>query len=112
MQEANPANKTKLTAALNLVRPAGFNDDQLDPFVKAFRKAFAMKPDTIYFLTDGAFDPKLAGVIQELNKNKTVVINTLAFIKEDPKYNEQLQQIARDHGGKYKLVTLKDLNTK
>ncbi|MEI7767817.1 MAG: hypothetical protein WCJ97_10340, partial [Phycisphaerae bacterium] len=66
-------------------------------------------PDTIYFLTDGAFDPKLAGVIQALNKDKQVTINTLAFIKEDPKYNEHLRKLAADNKGQYKLVKLKDL---
>ncbi|MEI7767621.1 MAG: VWA domain-containing protein [Phycisphaerae bacterium] len=104
------ANKEMLRTRMDQVRAAGFNDDQLEPYEKAFRKAFAMKPDQIFFLTDGAFDPKLAEIVTTLNKDQKVSISTLAFIKEDPRYNEQLHMMADENRGTYRLVKAKDLN--
>ncbi len=107
---ATKANKELLRTQMDKIRAAGFNDDQLEPYEKAFRKAFAMKPDQIFFLTDGAFDPKLAEIVTTLNKDQKVSISTLAFIKEDPRYNEQLHKMADENHGTYRLVKAKDLN--
>ncbi len=109
LMDATAPNKQSFKDKIELIRAAGDNDNKLDPFEKAFRKAFAMKPELIYFLTDGAFDPKLVEVIQELNKDRKVVINTLAFIRDDPKYIDQLRKMATDNKGQYKLVKEKDL---
>jgi hypothetical protein len=90
-------------------RAQGSNDDLLKPFQEAFEKAFTMKPDAIYFLTDGHFDPRLGAVIDKLNADKRVRINTLAFVNKEPSYEAQLKAIAKQHGGVYKFVSEKDL---
>jgi hypothetical protein len=90
-------------------RAEGQNDDLLPPFQDAFERAFAMKPEMIYFLTDGHFDPALAEVVERLNKDKKVKIHTLAFVNHDPSYEEQLQLLAKRNGGTYKFVSAKDL---
>jgi hypothetical protein len=41
-----------------------------------------------------------------------VKIFTLAFLKEDRPYKEQLKSIAKKHGGFYRFVTEKDLPAK
>ena len=89
----------------------GKNDDEFDPFFDAFQKAFAMKPQLIYFLTDGRFDPRLIEKVKELNAgNKTkIIINTIAFVGKDDGYFDQMKQISTDSGGKFKFVSERDV---
>jgi len=68
-----------------------------------------MKPQLIYFLTDGAFDPQLFDHVKSLNKDHKVHINTLAFVNADPRYESQLKDLAKQNGGSYKFVSEKDL---
>ncbi|MEI7766056.1 MAG: vWA domain-containing protein [Phycisphaerae bacterium] len=113
LQKATQENKAKFQDKLKqLKHPGGLNDDVIEPITKTFNKAFAMKPEVIYFLTDGAFELQFLEIIQELNKEKKVTINTLAFIKEDPKYNERLRKLAADNNGQYKLIQPKEPKTK
>ncbi len=90
-------------------RAQGQNDDLLAPFQEAFEEAFRMKPDLIYFLTDGHFSPELSKIVNRLNADKKVKINTYAYINKEPSYEVQLQAMAKDNGGRYKFVTEKDL---
>lgn len=90
-------------------RAQGRNDDLLPPFKEAFEEAFKMKPQLIFFLTDGHFDPKLMEVVNGLNKDKKVIINTLAFVNRGAEYEEQLQKLSKENGGKYKFVAENDL---
>ncbi len=75
----------------------------------AFEKAFAMKPQLIYFLTDGAFNPKLLDTIRLLNKDSKIRIDALAFVSDDPRYEQQLKDIAKENGGQYRFVSQKEL---
>jgi hypothetical protein len=90
-------------------RAQGSNDDLLEPFQQAFEEAFKCKPQLVYFLTDGHFDPKLMEVVDKLNKDKKVRVNTLAFVNKEPSYEEQLQSMAKKNGGVYKFVSERDL---
>jgi hypothetical protein len=106
---ATPDVKRGLQDFVDNVRAAGKNDDLFDPFADGLRKAFAMKPQIIYFLTDGNFDPRVVDEAKRLNTIKCK-INTIAFIKVSKEAETALQAIAADsNGGRFKFVTEKDL---
>jgi hypothetical protein len=109
MTRALPDAKKIFAAALKKERAEGQNDDLLAPFQQAFERAFAQKPDLIYFLTDGRFGEGLIKAINTLNKDKKVHINTIAFVTEEPSYKGQLEQLAKDNGGSYKFIPEKEL---
>ena len=68
----------------------------------SLRKAFAMKPQLIYFLTDGHFSPQLREVAQKLNREGRVHINTIAFVNREPSYEDQLKRAGEcKNGGVY-----------
>jgi hypothetical protein len=71
----------------------------------AFMQAFSMsvRPDVVFFLTDGQVQDFTADECMILNeRGKRVVINTIAF--GDPSSQELLRQIARESGGLYRFV--------
>jgi hypothetical protein len=109
LQRATTDAKHDLERRIEDIKAQGQNDDMLPPFQHAFEKGLAMKPQLIYFLTDGAFDPKLFDVIRGINKDHKIRINTLAFVQSDPRYEEQLKKLATENGGVYKFVSEKDL---
>ncbi|MCH7807975.1 MAG: VWA domain-containing protein [Planctomycetes bacterium] len=74
---------------------------------RAMGRAFAAKPDLIYFLTDGAFDPDLVRKLDRWNKGRRVRIFTIAFF--DRSGAPLLERIAREHGGEFKFVSENDL---
>jgi hypothetical protein len=86
----------------------GQNDDLLPPFQEAFEKAFVMKPQLIYFLTDGHFDPRLRDVVHALNREGKVHINTIAFVNHEPSYEDQLKELASRNGGVYHFVSARE----
>ncbi|MEI8194419.1 MAG: vWA domain-containing protein, partial [Phycisphaerae bacterium] len=112
MLKAERANKDHVLAELENVKVGDGNDGTLPPFEDSFTLAFQNKPHLIYFLTDGAFDPKLLEVIAKLNKDKKVHINTIAYggSKDDDgtdraQYRVQLRQIAVENGGQFRHVS-------
>jgi hypothetical protein len=109
MQRATDVAKKDLGTRIKDIKAQGQNDDMLPPFQKAFETAFKLNPDTIYFLTDGAFDPKLFDIIRRLNPYHHAKISTMAFVQSDPRYEEQLKKLATENGGTYKFVSQKDL---
>jgi hypothetical protein len=109
LQRALPDAKKLFGEAITKERAEGQNDDLLAPFQQAFERAFAMKPELVYFLTDGRFGDGLLQAVNRLNKDKKVHINTIAFVTEDPTYKDQLQQLARENGGAYKFIPERDV---
>ena len=110
LQRATADAKIEFASKLNGFRAQGKNDDELEPFLKAFEAAFAMQPEVIYFLCDGRFDPRLTDLVSnQLNKSKKVRINTLMYVSMDPLCEEQLKAIAHKNNGLYKFVSEKDL---
>lgn len=99
---ATPANKEKAYKYLDAVVPSG----QTVPG-PALERAFACKPELIYFMTDGDFDPKVLELLQRLNRDKRVKINTFSFVFKPGE--ALLKQIASEHGGRYKHVSEDDL---
>ena len=80
----------------------------------ALELAFKQKPDLIYLLTDGDFPDNNAvlKLIQQLDKDGKVKINTIAFVNEkdkDTDFMAILQKIAKDTGGVYRFVRENDL---
>lgn len=94
--------KLKALGYLDQVFPEG----QTDP-VPAMRRAFELEPDLIYFLTDGEFDPVLLDYLDKWNRDRKVRVFTLAFVFQGN--SQLLKQIARAHGGQYRLVDEFDL---
>jgi von Willebrand factor type A domain len=62
-----------------------------------------VRPDVIFFMTDGEIHGFAAEEVAALNRRgEHVVINTIAF--GDPSSQELLKQIAMDSGGSYRFV--------
>ena len=110
LQLATPEIKKDFVTKMQNFRAQGMSNDLLDPLKESFEKAFAMRPEVIYFVTDGRFDPRLIKeVTDRLNKDKKVRINTLAYVQNDPTSEDQLKDLARKNSGSYKFVSEKDL---
>ena len=74
----------------------------------ALRRAFELKPDLIYLLSDGVdFDPQLLRKLENWNEKRRVEIYTIAYL--DRSGSEMLQLIARKNNGEFKYVTEHDL---
>ncbi len=71
----------------------------------AFHHVFSLevRPDVIFFLTDGEINEFTPQDLAALNRRgKKVVVNTIAF--GDPASQEALKQMARESGGTYRFV--------
>jgi len=78
-----------------------------DP-IEAMKRAFAVGPELIYFLTDGDYPDiqnELEQTLKKLNPDQAVKITTIGF---DPSPNPRalLERIARDNGGNFRIVVL------
>jgi hypothetical protein len=108
---ANPQNKQKVRQYIEGMTELGKGTNPLP----ALRQAFAQKPQLIYFLTDGQFDnvvgyDQVLAEVRKLNPDKSVKINTIAFMSEDAKAEEALQKMARENGGRFVKVSDRDLD--
>jgi hypothetical protein len=99
---ASREEKAALAEFLDTIQP----NDGTDP-IPAMRRAFALGPDVIYFLTDGEFEPQLLEELRKWNQNKKVRIFTIAYVS--PTGATLLEQIAREHNGQYRFVSEHDL---
>jgi hypothetical protein len=70
----------------------------------ALLQALSMKPDAIFFLSDGLFDPGTSRKIGLHNRAtaKRIPIHTIAFVNRDAE--PLMKTIARRSGGKYRYV--------
>jgi hypothetical protein len=96
------AQKDRFFAFLNNVFPEGSTHPE-----RAMRRALAVDPDLIYFLTDGEFHPGLLGELDKWNADRRVRIYTIAFF--DRAGAELLERIAREHGGEFRFVSENDV---
>ncbi|MFQ5412991.1 MAG: VWA domain-containing protein [Phycisphaerae bacterium] len=94
--------RDKLFAFVDDIMPQGGTHPET-----AMRRAFAVEPDLIYFLTDGQFDDSLLVKLARWNKQRRVRIFTIAYF--NPEGAELLEQIAREHDGEFKYVTDDDI---
>jgi hypothetical protein len=108
---ANPANKQKVRTFIEQFQVVGKGTNPLP----ALRAAFAQKPELVYFLTDGEFNnvvgyEQVLAEVRQLNADKKVKINTIAFMSDDEKAEQALQQMARENGGGFRKVSDRDLD--
>jgi len=103
---ATNQNKNILDDELPKVAPEGYpTSGLLDPLIAPFQTAFRLRPQIIYFVTDGSFDPQLITDIAQMNKDHKVAIFTYAFMQHDPIYEKQLKEIADQNGGQYEYIS-------
>ena len=96
------AQKTAFFEFLDGVVPEGSTHPE-----QAMRRALALEPDLVYFLTDGEFDPALLPKLDGWNRDRRVRIFTIAYFDESGV--ELLEKIAREHGGEFKFVSEDDI---
>ena len=75
-----------------------------DP-LPAFREAFALspRPDTIFFLSDGLFEPNVPDEVARLNVGRPKsIIHAISFV--DRSSESLMRRIAEQSGGKYRHV--------
>lgn len=72
--------------------------------VPAFQQVFTLRPrpDAIYFMTDGEFNPEYADEIARLNRETKIPIHCIAYMS--PGAEPIMQKIARESGGTYRYV--------
>jgi len=106
---ATPEIKRNAYKFLDSVSTSGSTDP-----LPGLELAFKQKPQLIYLLTDGDFPDNAAVLrrIRDLNRDKSVKINTIVFVdvsNAEKTIVDLMQQIARDNGGVFKVVSQNDL---
>jgi hypothetical protein len=74
---------------------------------EALRRAFDLKPELIYLLSRGQFDPKIVDLTKQLNARNMVAIHAITFIHNDGE--KVLKQVASANGGNYKFFSAADM---
>ncbi len=114
LQSAQPDIRQRFFDWIDKKAPMGSTEP-----LAAVKRALALRPDAIFFFSDGLFEDGVVTQIAQANKDK-VKVSCLLFdelvIGDDsglpPKVQEQaqrLQKIADQNGGKMKVITAKDL---
>ena len=77
--------------------------------LSAIKRAFAVKPDMIYFLSDGVIPmaAEVLNLLDRLNPDRKVRVYTIAYV--DRHGAELLETIARGHRGEIKYVSEHEL---
>jgi len=78
---------------------------ETDP-VESIKRAFAVRPDVIYLLTDDEFDRSVVDLVKRLNADKRVKVNTISFLYGP---HAVLKEMAEQTGGTYTFVSEADL---
>lgn len=107
--DGTPTNKKKALDFLDKFDCAG----QTNP-IPTIEAAFKMKPQLIYFLSDGEFDnlvpyDEVVKTITKLNSDKSVKINTILVGDRDKRAEEVLRKIANDNGGTSRYCNMDEL---
>jgi hypothetical protein len=92
---ATPAIKRKTWDALSLVEAF----DGTDPS-DAVQAAISLRPDVIYVLSDGEFEPEAVPAVASMNKDAGIIINTIGFQIDA----QSLRQIAQENRGEYRFI--------
>ena len=102
-------NKRLVNGMLHSVLADGHNDEELRPFLDPFIAAFKLKPQVIYFLTDGHFDKRLVGRVAEMARQTGAQVDTFAFLDRDPLFVRHLREIADATHGRFVYVSRRRL---
>jgi hypothetical protein len=93
---ATPANRARAKRWIFQIRPGGGTLPG-----DALRMALAMKPQVVYFLTDGEIPFSTPDVVRRANKSR-VIVHTVALGYEGSA--DLLKTIAKQNNGEYKFV--------
>lgn len=114
LQTATPDVKRKFFAWIDRKAPQGRTEPLL-----AMKRALALKPDAVFFFSDGMFDDQVVTEVAEANQKTHAQIHCLVFdelLLSDtsglPRLTDgarRLQRIAEESGGRTKIVTGADL---
>ena len=96
---------------LSKVVPAGAGVGLRAGYENAFRMAFQLHPQIIYFVTNGGFNPSLADYVKRMDIHGTHVF-TYTFLNGHSRqfrarlrlYSGALKKIAKETGGQYRLI--------
>jgi len=96
---ATDYNKVRAIQFIKKIVPEGLTDP-----APALKRAFALRPrpDLIYFMTDGDFDPAILQSLRQWNRDGATQINTIAFLNRAGE--PLLRRIAAEHHGQYRFV--------
>jgi hypothetical protein len=94
---ATPGNRTKVIKWIKTLQPDGDTAPE-----DALERALKLKPQVIYFLTDGEIPATTRDTVARYNREHKIVVHTIAFVTEEGA--EQLRGIAKDNKGKYRFV--------
>jgi hypothetical protein len=97
LMPATTGNRAKAAKWIRAFRPEGDTAPE-----DAIERALKLKPQVIYFLTDGEIPNTTRSTAQRFNTEHKTVIHTIAFEYEGGA--EQLRGIAADSRGKYRFV--------
>ncbi len=93
------------------VHPSGAARGRLAVYENAFRQAFQLHPEIIYFVTNGGFDPSLARSVKKMDTHGTRVFTYTFLNGHSPQFRAQLRlysgalkNIAQETGGQYRLI--------
>ncbi len=73
--------------------------------LEALIQALSFKPDAVYFLSDGLFDPQTVNQLRVRNRRgrkQQIPIHTIAFVNHEAE--GQMRAIAHNSGGEYRFV--------
>ena len=103
MLPATQPNKLAACEFIDSIKPAG----QTQP-VDAIKRAFDVKPTLVYVMTDGEFKRSVIDLIDQLNPEREVIVNTFCVVYNSGE--QVMREIARRNGGAYTHVTRSDLD--
>jgi von Willebrand factor type A domain len=94
---ATPGNRTKVVKWIKTLEPNGDTAPE-----EAIERSLKLKPQVIYFLTDGEIPVTTRDTAKKFNRDHKTVIHTIAFVTEEGA--DILRGIAKDNRGKYRFV--------
>jgi hypothetical protein len=97
LMAATPGNRTKVVKWIKTLEPNGDTAPE-----EAIERALKLKPQVIYFLTDGEIPDTTRDTAKKFNHDHKTVIHTIAFVTEEGA--AILRGIAKDNRGKYRFV--------
>lgn len=98
-RDATPSSKKWAKNAIEALRPDGGTEP-----ANSFRDVLQMRPrpDAIYFMTDGEFDPGVADLIKDMSKSVKTPVHCLCFVNAASE--ELMKKIAKESGGTYHFI--------
>ncbi len=98
LRPATPARKKLARQFLQSIR-AGSGTDPTDALVRAF----SLKPDVIYLLSDGQFSDDIFDFVLQGNPNQRVTVNTICFGNRGGQV--LMKAIAEANSGRFRLIS-------